>query len=430
MNYYQFADDFLFFHNQHPDQISTEKITQLMLTDMEKGLNSQTSSLMMIPTFLTTSTNFPTKEAVIVIDAGGTNLRIAAIDFPEGKPEILKYERRKMLGTNETLSWQQFISQLTDLLIPYLSFSRKIGFCFSFPAEILPNKDGKVLSFCKEVNITDCKDKILGEEIRHELSSRHLNNDIQIVVLNDTVATLLGGANTESVQHFDGQIGLILGTGTNTAYVEKRDKIKKLSLCPTETMIINMESGMFDKVPQGDFDKIVDRNSHNPHDHKFEKMISGVYLGNVIAQTIKQAAIDNLFSEKNKIHSLPNFSMVEVDSFLRHPFGNNLLSKATESLQDKELLFYFIDKAIERSSKLVTANLAADILQMDSGKKRCMPTQIVMEGSTYHKCYSYKEKIDYHMHNYVNNQLQRFYFFDSGEDVNLIGSAKAALINL
>ncbi|MDO4378649.1 MAG: hexokinase [Erysipelotrichia bacterium] len=430
MNYYQFADDFLFSHNQHPDQISIDEITRLMLTDMENGLNGQKSSLMMIPTYLTASTNFHSDESVIVIDAGGTNLRIAALDFSEGKPKILKYEKKKMLGTDETLSWRQFISQLTDLLIPYLTFSKKIGFCFSFPAEILPNKDGKVLSFCKEVNITDCKNKILGEEIRRELTSRHLSDDIQIVVLNDTVATLLGGTNTESDQHFDGHIGLILGTGTNTAYVEKRDNIKKLSFCATETMIINMESGMFDKVPQGDFDKIVDCYSNNPHDHKFEKMISGVYLGNVIAQTIKQADIVGLFSEKNKIRLLPDFSMVEVDSFLRHPFGNNLLSEVCQNLQDKELLFYFIDKAIERSSKLVCANLAADILQMNGGKKRCMPTQIVIEGSTYHKCYSYKEKIGYYMHNYINNQLQRYYFFDSGEDVNLIGSGKAALINL
>lgn len=429
MDYNTITDNFLMKHNQHPDQISIDEIVKLMLKDMEAGLNGEKSSLMMIPTYLTTSGNFHYDEPVVVIDAGGTNLRVAAVKFTEEGPEMLKIEKTKMLGRSEPLNKEQFFQQLVDLILPYLSYSKKIGFCFSFPAEILPNKDGRIIAFCKEVEITGCEGALIGEEIKKELRRRKLEDDISIVILNDTVSTLLGGSIVDE-RALDGQIGLILGTGTNTAYVEKKENIKKLKQCPTDTMIINMESGIFNKVPQGDFDKIVDESSNNPTDHMFEKMISGVYLGNVICETIKQANKEGLFSKNNTIASLPEFTMHEVDRFLRAPFGDNLLANACLELKDKELLYHFIDKAIDRSSKLVTANIAADIIQMDGGKNMYAPVKVVMEGSTYHHCYSYKQKIDYYMRTYVNETLHRYYSFDSGDDVNLIGSAKAALINL
>lgn len=421
-------DDFLLKHNQHPNQISIDDITHQMLIDMKNGLNNEQSSLMMIPTYLTVKNETSLNETAIVIDAGGTNLRLAAVRFSNNKYEILKYEKIPMLGTQTKLSKNDFIQQLSELLIPYLSYSKKIGFCFSFPAEILPNKDGKVISFCKEVNIEKCEGMLLGKEIKENLKRNNQPSDIELVILNDTVATLLGG--NEERQNFDGYIGLILGTGTNTAYLEKRENIKKISDFSNETMIINMESGMFDKVKQGDFDKITDKLSNNPTDHIFEKMISGAYLGNVIYNTIKQANEENIFSKNNHLSELSDISMVDIDKYMRNPFGDNILSNIFPDENDKEILYQFIDKALERSSKLVTANLAADIIQTDSGKMISKPVKIVIEGSTYHKCFSYKEKINHYMHLYINQQLQRYYYLDSGEDVNLIGSAKAALINL
>ena len=197
-----------------------------------------------------------------------------------------------------------------------------------------------------------------------------------------------------------------------------------------DEMIINTESGMFDKVEQGYFDKLVDNDSFNPGNSKFEKMISGVYLGSVINRTIKQAARENLFKVDEGILNLPDFTMVEVDNFLRRPFGDNLLANATSNLSDKELLYYFIDQALQRSSKLVVSNLASDILQMDGGKSICSPVRIMIEGSTYHKCYSFKEKINRYMIEYVNEKLSRYYLIVNDSDANMAGSAVAALKNL
>ena len=143
-------------------------------------------------------------------------------------------------------------------------------------------------------------------------------------------------------------------------------------------MIINMEAGGFDKFPMGEFEKRMDKNSANPGDHELEKCISGVYLGNVIAYTIKQAAKEGLFSAHNRIAELPYFTMVEVDAFLRDPYGHNLLADACDNDDDVETMYCFIDQAIDRGAKLICGNLSACMIKMDGGKKRSTPVRIVV----------------------------------------------------
>ncbi|MGI6608883.1 MAG: hypothetical protein ACOX1F_07955 [Erysipelotrichaceae bacterium] len=429
MNYREIAEDFLFKYDQHPDNIDIDSLTKTFVEEMRLGLAGKPSSLMMIPAYVSTKGEVPLNETVIAIDAGGTNLRIAHITFTEEGMVIENLKKQTMIGVEKPLKIEDFFSQLADIIMPYLEKSQKIGFCFSFAAEILPNKDGRILEFSKEIIIHDCEGKLIFEELKKEIRNRGFNKEISGVILNDTVSTLLGGPAIKPTEKVDGQIGLILGTGTNTAYIEVCKNITKLALDNDEKMIINMESAGFNKAPQGRFDKVFDEKSINPNAHLFEKMISGIYLGNVICETIKQAAKENLFSKENTIQDLPYFSMVEVDQFLREPYGNNLLAEACHTNDDVELLYNFADLAIERAAKLVTVNLAADIVQMDGGKRMSTPCRIVIEGSTYHKCYSYKEKIDRYMKEYINDTLHRYYMITSGDDVNLAGSAIAALLN-
>jgi hexokinase len=85
------------------------------------------------------------------------------------------------------------------------------------------------------------------------------------VLLNDTVATLLAGRAETSGRRFDSYIGFILGTGTNTAYVEQNANIKKATdLDPDKSQIVNVESGGFGKAPRGKVDPAFDAASVSP----------------------------------------------------------------------------------------------------------------------------------------------------------------------
>lgn len=109
--------------------------------------------------------------------------------------------------------------------------------------------------------------------------SQNIKVDV-VALANDTVGTLATRAYRDSQCY----VGVIFGTGTNAAYIEKVSEIPKWKgQDKSGKMIINMEWGSFDDtkqhLPLTVYDLILDRESPNPGKQLYEKMISGMYLG-------------------------------------------------------------------------------------------------------------------------------------------------------
>lgn len=82
---------------------------------------------------------------VIAIDAGGTNLRVSLVLFGENGRLVTEYrEVYPMPGSRGHFTREQFFDTLAEYLAPVADKSDCIGFCFSYPCESLPNRDGKV----------------------------------------------------------------------------------------------------------------------------------------------------------------------------------------------------------------------------------------------------------------------------------------------
>ena len=84
------------------------------------------------------------------------------------------------------------------------------------------------------------------------------------------------------------KIGCIFGTGCNAAYMEHCGDIPKIAhmkLPADMPMAINCEYGAFDNshkvLPRTRYDEIIDRESPRPGQQTFEKMIAGLYLGEI-----------------------------------------------------------------------------------------------------------------------------------------------------
>lgn len=84
------------------------------------------------------------------------------------------------------------------------------------------------------------------------------------------------------------RIGCIFGTGCNAAYIENCGSIPKLAhlnLPPETPMAINCEWGAFDNehkvLPRTPYDIAIDKDSPRPGQQAFEKMIAGLYLGEI-----------------------------------------------------------------------------------------------------------------------------------------------------
>lgn len=428
------VDAFLRETGLHADFIDMDHELEAFVANMRSGLEATQDAMKMIPTYVEINDTIPTGETVIVMDAGGTNLRVAALTFAENMETTIEgFQTYRMPGTDGEISKEAFYDTLVDYLRPLLPESRKIGFCFSYPSLMYPNKDGKVLNFSKEVELPEVVGSILGESIREALDRAGLDRDVEVVILNDTVAALLGGMNQAAGRNFDSWLGFILGTGTNTAYAEDIAKIKTLGADRGEgRMIINMESGTYPIENRSSVDIAIDERTNSPGKYLFEKMISGRYQGSQLWHTLVAAKDSGLFTPAfmAAFESVSDIDSYNLDQFLFNPNGDNVLAKLCQNDEDQLSLYYLIDNLFERAARLATINLAGILVQTDAGRNPLKPAAITAEGTTFYKAKLLKPKIDYWMKVYTNEKLGHYHEFITAKDANLIGAAIAALTNL
>ena len=412
-------------------RVDLEENCSTFMSEMKKGLEGKESSLLMIPTYISIDSEIPLNEPVIVIDAGGTNFRVAVVYFDSGKNAVIEdFKVYPMPGTKGELSKDEFFDAMAGYIQPVLHRSNKIGFCFSYPVVILPNKDGRLVKFSKEVKVRDVDGELIGENLLKAVRKLGCKDNKSLVLLNDTVSTLLGGKASYPGRVFDSYMGFILGTGTNTSYIEKSSEIGKLPhLKDSEsTMIINVESGNYNKMPRGIIDFEFDSGTANPGSYAFEKAVSGAYQGGIIFAIVRKAAGDGLFSSgfAAKITGDLSLSSREIDDFLYYPYGNNVLAECCLDDDDRKCLYMIIDSIMERAAKLVTINLTAVILRTGKGTNPCSPVCVTADGSTFYKSKLFKAKLDYYIKTYTNDKMHVYCEFVKAENGTLIGTAIAA----
>jgi len=412
-----------------PADFDLESLVAAFISEMEKGLEGSDSSLRMIPTFIEAENRFRTEVAVTAIDAGGTNFRAANIKFTDnGKLNMTEPARHKMPGIDGKVSKEKFFNLIAGYVKELAEETESIGFCFSYPTEIMPDKDGKLLEFSKEVQAPE----VIGEMIGKNLLGTLGMQDKEIVLLNDTVATLLAGKSDSFEQEYDSYIGFILGTGTNTCYIESNKNItKNKDLDPDKSQIINIESGAFAEAPRSNIDLQFDETTANPGQYSFEKMFAGGYFGGLAHTALKLAADEGILSSESgdKLHSAEEMTTEDVNRFLNESSSDRgLLPDYLETREDQNAALKIINLLIERAAKLVAANLAAVILKTGKGKNSEKPILITVEGTAYYKLHGLKSQIETELNTYLTGKNRRYYEFTYVEQSSLIGAALAALI--
>jgi hexokinase len=367
------------------------------LEEMEKGLGGEASSLAMIPTYVGTGGKVPAGQSVAVIDAGGTNLRICTARFDDaGAIELANFSKQPMPGRDEETSAADFYKVLVDALEPIQGEFESIGFCFSYPAEILPDYDGRLLHWTKEIKIPELVGKQIGAGLLTALEQRGIPKK-NIVVLNDTVACLLAGLAQGQTFGASSYVGFILGTGTNTAYVESNANIGKLKgLLGTGSQVINVESGGFDAFERGPFDIRLDERSENPGGHVFEKTISGVYMGSIALELFQALAQEGVFSDEGaaSFSIMKDLSTIHIDN-LAAGNGRDVGVLGTEAFTDadREIMKTVFGVVVDRAALLTSVNILAGVVKGGAGQDPDRPVCVNIDGSTYYKTYRMEEKV-------------------------------------
>jgi len=368
------------------DGLDSEGMLARFDAEMTAGLTGRASSLAMIPAFIAPSCAASAGRRVAVLDAGGTNLRAALVAFDgQGRPQIVSSVKGTMPGTAGEIGAEAFYEELARFLEPMLADDvTRIGFCFSYPAEVTPSCDARLLYWTKQVKVPAVVGTLVGSGLAAHLARR--GRQPQITVLNDTVATLLAGCAQEP--DASSYVGFILGTGTNTAYLERASAIAKSpdALACGGVMTINIESGGFAHAPRSRFDEHFDATTQDPGHYPFEKMISGAYLGGLGLTVLRQAALEGFFSPlaAAALGTLRALSNKELDDFCADPAAAGSPFDVWPA-PDRETAAALCRPIYRRAARLTAVNIAAAVLRSGEGRDPARPVCVNADGSTFYR---------------------------------------------
>ena len=408
----------------HPRDIDMRPCTAAFLAEMERGVRGEPSSLAMLPTFIETKAAVQAGQKVIALDAGGTNLRAAVVSFDrEGRPTIERLAKHRMPGAGEEIGREEFFRALASFVLPLVDASDRIGFCFSYPAEMTPERDGRLIHFTKEVKARGVEGELIGAGLARAMADAGARPPSRVVLLNDTVAALLAGRRPVPGRRFDGFIGFVCGTGVNTSYIEANS-------------VINLEAGAFAKAPAGRLDDEFDSGTELPGKYRYEKMVSGGYLGSLCLLALKAACRAGCLSPEaaRVLAGASSLSTREVNDFLLFPDFPDAGSGTRGALgalgrEDAEAAAILLDRLVERSAALAAVNLCAVLLKGGGGRDPRAPVRITADGTTFWQMKDYRLRVEARMRAFLVGANERHYEIAAVDDAPLIGAAIAALTN-
>ncbi|PFH60203.1 hypothetical protein XA68_11332 [Ophiocordyceps unilateralis] len=275
------------------DTQKLKEITSHFISELAKGLSVEGGSIPMNPTWVMSFPDGHETGTFLALDMGGTNLRVCQITLTDKKSEFdiiqSKYRMPEELKTGKSDElWGYIADCLHQFIETHHGDCSKVdtlplGFTFSYPAAQNYIDEGILQRWTKGFDISGVEGENVVPMFEAALAKRGVPIKLTALI-NDTTGTLIASAYTDTRM----RIGCIFGTGCNAAYVEDCRSIPKLAhmkLPPDTLMAINCEWGAFDNehkvLPRTDFDKAIDRDSPRPGQQAFEKMIAGLYLGEI-----------------------------------------------------------------------------------------------------------------------------------------------------
>lgn len=398
------------------DQI--RRVMSLLLDNMKRGLGKDTNeaaTIKMLPTYVRATPKGTEEGKFLALDLGGTNFRVLLIDL-KGRHVKMSSKIFNVPHEVQTGSGNALFDHIAECMFRFMSAEGildqilPLGFTFSFPCKQMGLASAKLIRWTKGFSASGVEGEDVARLLKEAISRRG-DFDIHLVaVVNDTTGTLMSCAHSTPTCF----ISLIIGTGCNACYMEKLDNVELWDGDRNEPkeVIINMEWGAFGDDGALDFiatefDRHVDENSINQGRQRYEKMLSGMYLGEIVRLCLlKLIEAKALFDGKMPLVLKKNDSFYtkyvsEMESEPDDQFNKGLkilkdeLGITNASREDAELVRYVCSLVSARASALAGAGLATVLNYME----RPMCT-VGIDGSVY----KYHPKV----HKLMTETINRF----------------------
>ncbi|KAI9175523.1 hexokinase [Blastocladiella emersonii ATCC 22665] len=393
-----------------------------LYNELVKGLHADGAALKMIPSHVHTLPTGREMGTYLALDLGGTNFRVCAVNLRgEGKLDVVadKYTipDDAKVGSGDALfdfvagAVHQFlVAHETDFTFPADgSGELELGFTFSFPVMQTSVAAGSLMHWAKGFDCPDLVGQDVVEALQRALRRRGVRVHVAALV-NDTVGTLVAHA----YQSPNTVMGVIFGTGTNAAYVEHTSQIPKYIPSPTEKhhhhpqMLINTEWGAFDNekkvLPLTAIDHALDAASSNPGQQLFEKLISGMYLGEVtrlaLLHLIDAGALfgGKLTDELTTPYAFHTAYMSAIEADVTPALSGvaqiltDHFALAAATLTDRQLVKSLVQQIGTRAARLSAVAVFA-LLEKMSVPRDNEPVVVAMDGSVWLKYPGFQERL-------------------------------------
>lgn len=391
-----------------------QEVSARLRKDLIRGLGKHThhkAPVKMLPTFVRAIPDGTENGDFLALDLGGTNFRVLHVRVMKEekkvqtmKGQICAISKEMMLGPGEEL-FDHIAACLHDFLVSQnlMGQTLPLGFTFSFPCEQKEIDKSILIRWTKGFNCSGVEGKDVVKLLKDAIHRRGTYDIGSVAMVNDTVGTMMScGYRDQSCE-----IGLIIGTGTNVCYMEEIKNVKRVE-GEDGQMCINTEWGGFGddgslKDIQTEFDEVVDETSINPGVHTFEKMISGMYLGEIVRLLLVRLTEDKLLFKGQTSEALltPEAFETKFISEINEPDrslenAQNILTKLGLKWDpvDSRVVRLVCSTIASRSARLCAAALATIANRIrDNRKLDHLKTTVGVDGTVYKKLPNFSEEL-------------------------------------
>uniref|UniRef100_A0A8C9RTX7 Hexokinase-2 n=1 Tax=Scleropages formosus TaxID=113540 RepID=A0A8C9RTX7_SCLFO len=403
--------------------------------EMENGLGKDTNptaTVKMLPTFVRSIPDGSEKGDFIALDLGGSNFRILRVKVSHEKRQTVQMESQ-IYDTPEDImhgSGTRLFDHVAECLGDFMEKQKikdkklPVGFTFSFPCAQTKLDEGILLTWTKRFKASGVEGADVVKLLNKAIKKRGDYDADIMAVVNDTVGTMMTCG-------FDDQrceVGIIIGTGTNACYMEE---LRHIDLVEGDEgrMCINTEwgafgdDGMLEDI-RTEFDREIDRGSLNPGKQLFEKMVSGMYMGELVRLILVKMAKEGMLFEGRitpELLTKGKFETKHVSAIEKTKEG---LSKAKEILtrlgvepshEDCVAVQHVCAVVSFRSANLIAATLGAILLRLKDNKgSPRLRTTVGVDGSLYKMHPHYARRLHKTVRRLVPESDVRFLLSESG----------------
>ncbi|GFZ18860.1 hexokinase-like 3 [Actinidia rufa] len=397
-----------------------------LVSDMQSGLaiSDYQPNLRMLVSYLSPLPTGDEKGLFYGVNLRGANFLLLRARLGGKNEPISELHREEICIPSDVMngSSKQLFDCIAVELAKYISThsegtentsarQRELGFTISYPVDQVAASSGTAVKW-KSLAVDDTVETCLRnivlissffdlewkswEELVNDMNQALEKHGLDMRVfalVDDAIGDLAGGRyyNKETVA------AITLGMGTNAAYVETAASVPKWNdpLPKSGELVINMQWGSFTSshLPITEFDASLDAESSNPGKQIFEKLVSGMYLGEIVRRVLLKMAKETAFfgetvpaklttpyllrsPDMAAMHQDTSEDHEVIDEKLKEIFG---ISNSTPMV--REVIAEVCDIVAERGARLAGAGIVGIIKKL--GRIANKRSVVTMEGGLY-----------------------------------------------